>query len=83
MLDKKGLLIDMFECVENVKSMKDEVDESFEKFRRRNNSDAKRLFTINCKAKDLKSELKKIEPELIKKYPNLEVSNKNRKVGGF
>lgn len=83
MNDKDKLMMEMFKAVENTKKMRDSMDKSFEKFKEKRHQKEKRLFTINCKVKDLKKELERIQPEIIKKYPKLIISDKNRKVEGF
>lgn len=81
--NKENLLKGMFEAVESTRSMNDSVTNSFEEFRKKHNPKQERLFVINCKAKNLKRELARLEPELIKKYPNLIISERNKKVEGF
>lgn len=76
-MDKEALLMNIFQTVENTKKMNETMTRSFEEFRKKHNPEIKRIFTINCKAKDLKKELEKIQPELIKKFPNLIVSERN------
>jgi len=64
-MNKDLLLQNMFQAVEGTRTMRDDMDKSFDELAKRNLAKQQR-FTICCKAKDLNKELARLEPVLSK-----------------
>lgn len=64
-MNKDLLLQNMFQAVEDTRTMRDDMDKSFDELAKRNLAKQQR-FTISCKAKDLNKELARLEPVLSK-----------------
>lgn len=68
-MSKDLLLQNMLQAVENTKTMRNNMDRSFDRFAKKNLAKQRR-FTICCKAKDLNKELARLEPVLSKILSN-------------